>query len=59
MDNLYTCEQVANRYSVKKMTVWEWIRKGKLPAIKLGKEYRVREGDLQAFESRCEAAGKK
>ena len=47
---MYTCEQVAERYGVKKTTVWEWIRKKKLTAIKLGRDYRIRQEDLDAFE---------
>lgn len=37
MSEMYTCEQVAQRYGVKTLTVWDWIRKKKLPAIKLVK----------------------
>lgn len=47
---MYTCEQVADRYGVKVITVWDWIRKKKLNAIKLGREYRVTEEDLIQFE---------
>ena len=50
MTNMYTCEQVAQRYGVKTLTVWDWIRKKKLPAIKLGRDYRIRQEDLDAFE---------
>ena len=50
MDKLYSCEDVATRYGVKTLTIWDWIRKKKIPAIKIGKEYRVREADLIAFE---------
>lgn len=50
MDKLYTCEAVAERYSVKLTTVWDWIRKGVLGAIKIGRQYRIRESDLEAFE---------
>ena len=50
MDRLYTCEEVAERYSVKLTTVWSWIHSNFLPAIKLGRFYRIRESDLQAFE---------
>lgn len=52
MDTLYTCAQVAERYGIKTITVWEWIRKKKLPAIKIGKEYRIRTEDLAEFEKR-------
>lgn len=50
MSKMYTCEEVAGRYSVKVITVWDWIRKKKLNAIKLGREYRVSEDDLIQFE---------
>ncbi len=47
---MFTCEEVAERYKVKVITVWEWIRQKKLGAIKLGREYRITEDDLVAFE---------
>lgn len=47
---MYTCEEIAIRYGVQVITVWDWIRKKKLPAIKIGKEYRVTEDDLKYFE---------
>lgn len=50
MDKLYTCEEVAERYSVKLTTIWDWIRKSTLKAIKVGRVYRVRESDLLEFE---------
>lgn len=50
LDRLYTCEEIAERYSVKITTVWEWIRLKKLPAISIGKGYRVKEEDLLEFE---------
>ena len=58
MEKLLTCEQVAERYSVKVITVWEWIRLKKLPAIKIaGRSYRVRAEDLTAFEKQHETIG--
>lgn len=50
MTKLYTCEEVAERYGVRKQTIWEWIRKKKMGAIKAGKCYKVREEDLKQFE---------
>ena len=50
MSELFTCYQVAERYGVKTLTVWDWIRKKKLPAIKLGRDYRIRQEDIEAFE---------
>ncbi len=50
MAQLYTCSEVAKRYGVETITGWDWIRKRKLGAIKLGKEYRIAEEDLRQFE---------
>lgn len=47
---MYTCEEIAERYGVQVITVWDWIRKKKLPAIKIGKSYRIREDDVKTFE---------
>ena len=41
---------MADRYGVKLITVWEWIRQKKLPAVKIGREYRISEDDLIKFE---------
>lgn len=51
MARLFTCNEVAERYRVKVITVWDWIRSGKLPAVKLGRDYRISEDDLQKFET--------
>lgn len=51
MEKYLTCEQVAERYGVKVITVWAWIREKKLRAIKTGKMYRVKPDDLAEFEA--------
>ena len=51
MSKMYTCADVAERYGVQIITVWDWIRKKKLAALKIGKEYRVKESDLENFEN--------
>ena len=50
MFKMYTCADVAERYGVKIITVWDWIRKKKLSAIKIGRDYRISEEDLKNFE---------
>ncbi len=50
MERLYNCDEVAERYKVKKNTVWDWIRKGILPAIRIGKMYRITQKDLDEFD---------
>jgi excisionase family DNA binding protein len=34
---------------VSKMTVYRLIRSGKIPAVQIGKAYRVREDDLERY----------
>lgn len=50
MEKFFSCEEIAERYAVKITTVWEWIRRGDLPAVKVGRLYRIRADDLEAFE---------
>ena len=52
MEKFYSCEQVADRYAVKTETVRKWIKSKKLPALKIGKLYRIKECDLIAFEQK-------
>lgn len=52
MEKLYTCKEVAEMYRVKEITVWEWVRTGKLKAIKIGRIYRIRKEDLENFENK-------
>lgn len=59
MERYLNCQEVADRYDVKLITVWDWIRKKKLPAIKIGKEYRIRISDLEQFEESRRTTGEK
>lgn len=51
LSKMYTCDEVAQKYQVRVITVWEWIRRKKLNAIKIGKEYRISEEDMLKFEN--------
>lgn len=44
-----TAAEAAERIRVSKMTVYRLIKAGKLPAVQIGKAYRVREDDLEAY----------
>lgn len=46
---LYRSEQVAELCQVTTETVRNWIQDGKLKAVKLGKTWRVKRGDLLEF----------
>lgn len=50
MSEMYSCAEVAERYGVQVITIWDWIRKKKLPAIKIGRDYRITESDIAVFE---------
>ncbi|MGH2404051.1 MAG: helix-turn-helix domain-containing protein [bacterium] len=47
--DVMTVEQVADYLQLNKLTVYKYIRDGRLPASKLGKSYRVRMSDVDAF----------
>lgn len=46
---LLTVAEVADLFRVSSMTVYRLIRNGDLPAVRVGRSYRVREDDLQAY----------
>ena len=47
--NLLTPEQVAGILQVHILTIYSYIRAGKLDAIRLGRSYRVTQRDLEQF----------
>lgn len=51
MEKRYTCDEVAEIYKVKVNTVWEWVRKKRLPATKIGKQYFIYPDDLKTMEA--------
>ncbi len=48
-EKLLTPAQVAERLQITERTVYEWIRGGKVTALKLGRLWRIRQDDLEAF----------
>ena len=46
---LLTVSEVANAMRVSNMTVYRLIKNGELPAVRVGKNYRLRETDLERF----------
>lgn len=51
-ETIYDVEKLAKFFGVTRQTVWEWCKKGKLPAFKIGKEWKVRVVDLQKMIDR-------
>ena len=46
---LLTVAEVAAGMRVSNMTVYRLIKSGELPAVRVGKGYRIRESELQRF----------
>lgn len=50
-DQFYTLHEVADLLKVTYLTVFRWIKSGKLPAYKFGKQYRIDRITLDEFIS--------
>jgi excisionase family DNA binding protein len=48
-DDLLSPQEAGDRLGVSVYTVRRWIQEGRIPAYKPGKEYRIRESDLEEF----------
>jgi excisionase family DNA binding protein len=46
---VYSAEQVADILGLHVRTVRGYVRDGRLPAVRMGKQYRITERDLRAF----------
>jgi excisionase family DNA binding protein len=49
MNELLTVAEVADMLRVSTMTVYRLIRTGELPAVRVGRSYRVKRADLDAY----------
>ena len=50
-DRLLTVVEVAATMRVSNMTVYRLIKSGQLAAVRVGKNYRIRESDMNAYLS--------
>lgn len=48
-ENLMTIEEVADYLRVKKRTVYDWLKKGKIPAIKTVGQWRFKREKIDAW----------
>ena len=56
MTTYYTPEEVADILTVRKHTVWNWLREGTLKGTKInGKIWRITDKDLEAFINKEES----
>ena len=45
--DLLTAQEAADLLKVKKATVYEMVKRGQIPAVKIGKQVRIARGDLE------------
>ena len=48
-ERLFSPEEVAERLGMSRYTIGEWLRSGRLKGRHIGRFWRVKESDLQAF----------
>ncbi len=54
--NLYSVEQVAGLLGLHVRTVRNYVREGRLKAVRIGKQYRIAREDLEAMTGRSASA---
>ena len=58
-DKFYTTQEIADILKVDYMTVYRWIRAGKLEAYLVQKQYRIKESDFNKFMEANKANNKR
>lgn len=56
-DRLLTVGEVAATMRVSNMTVYRLIKAGDMPAIRVGKNYRIRESDMDRYLEQRQVEG--
>ncbi|NJQ08223.1 helix-turn-helix domain-containing protein [Streptomyces lonarensis] len=51
-ERLFSVQAVADHLGLHVRTVRNYVRDGRLPAVRIGKQYRVTQGDLERFTGR-------
>lgn len=52
--SFYTAQELANRLQVNIMTIYRYIKAGKLGAYKIGKEFRIGKSEFEKFLKKVE-----
>ena len=52
MEKLLTTQEVADHLGLTQRTIYTYIQSGSLRAIKIGREWRIKESELEAFINR-------
>lgn len=49
IEEFYTAEELAKKLGVNIMTIYRYIKAGKIKAYKFGKEFRVEKSEFESF----------
>lgn len=53
MQKLLTVSEVARLLRVSNMTIYRLLKSGDLPAVRVGKNYRIQKRDIEAYLQRA------
>lgn len=48
-EQYYTLKEITELLKISYITVYRWVQAGKIPAYKVGKQYRINKVDYEAF----------
>jgi len=48
-NELWTVKEVATYLRIGRVTVWRWCQQGIIPAVRMGRSWRIRRDDVIAF----------
>lgn len=54
-ENMYSAEEAAQILGLQVRTVRNYVREGRLPGVRIGKQYRIARADLEAFTAGTQA----
>lgn len=56
-EQMYSAEEAAQILGLQVRTVRNYLREGRLPGVRIGKQYRIARADLEAFTAGFQAGG--
>jgi len=45
-DKILNVEELASFFGVSDQTIWRWCKSGKIPAFKIGSQWKIRQSDI-------------
>jgi len=57
-DRLLSVDELVDKLNISKSTILNWVREGKIPSIKLGRQWRFRSNDVENWLKSMERQNK-